>query len=400
MDILSIPTPFLVFDERLMHQELEKLRKAIDDFWPNTIIAYSVKTNSLPYLAKFFSSNSVCAEVVSEDEYDMVKECGYGSHNIICNGPVKSYSFVSKLMEEGTIINVDSHREIEYAIRYAQNNPSKQYKVGVRVNVDIESSFPSESKAGLHGSRFGFCMLNGEFKKAIEALRNNNIIINGLHLHVSTSTRRVEIYEWLTHMFINFVENYQLHDVEYFDIGGGFYGGIPDKPQWEDYLKSISRILHESSFEDKSLSIIIEPGVSLLAGAFSYYSSVIDVKDTNRTRFVVTDGSRIHIDPFFHKTQYFYDIISNNKSGNKIKEQVVVGFTCLEYDDIMILNNCDELKEGDIIRYDKLGAYTISLSPLFISYFPAVYAINPRGDVQIVRERWSSKEFIQKSIIS
>ena len=382
-----------------MHQELAKLRKAIDAFWSNTIIAYSVKTNSLPYLAKFFSFNAVYAEVVSEDEYELVKECGYGSQSIVCNGPIKSYSFVSRLMEEGTIINIDSHREIVYAIRYAQNNPSKQYKVGIRVNIDIESSFPSESKAGPHGSRFGFCLLNGEFKKAIEAIKNSNIIINGLHLHISTSTRRVAIYEWLTHLFVNIVENYQLYDVEYFDIGGGFFGGIPDKPQWDDYLSSISRVLHEKGFKEESLSIIIEPGVSLLAGAFSYYSSVIDVKDINSTRFVVTDGSRIHIDPFFHKTSYFYDVINNKNRGDMVKEQVVVGFTCLEYDDIMILEDCDELKEGDIIRYDKLGAYTISLSPLFISYFPAVYAINADGDVQIVREKWSSKEYIQKSLI-
>ena len=400
MDIFSIPTPFFLFDERAMYQELTKLKKAIDFFWPNTIIAYSVKTNSLPYLAKFFSCNEVYAEVVSEDEYDLVKECGYGSRNIVCNGPIKSYSFVSKLMEEGTIINMDSHREVEYAVRYAQNNPSKQYKVGIRVNVDVESSFPSESKAGFHGSRFGFCMLNDELKKAINFLRDGNIIINGLHLHVSTSTRRVEIYEWLTRLFVHIVEDNQLHDIEYFDIGGGFYGGLPDKPQWGDYLKSISKILHENGFKNESLSLIIEPGVSLLAGAFSYYSSVIDVKDTNRTRFVVTDGSRIHIDPFFHKTSYYYDIISKNKSGNKTTEQVVVGFTCLEYDDIMTLNDSDELKKGDIIRYDKLGAYTLSLSPLFISFFPAVYTINQHGGVRVVRERWSSKEFIQKSIIS
>ena len=399
MDINNIPTPFFVFDERIMLHELTKLRKAVDEFWLNTKVAYSVKTNSLPYLAKYFSSNGIYAEVVSEDEYDMVRDCGYCNSNVVCNGPIKSFDFVSRLMKEGTIINIDSHREVEYAIRYAQANLSRRYKVGIRVNVDIEAAFPSESKAGPHGSRFGFCLQNGEFKKVVNELKKSkNIIINGLHLHVSTSTRRVEIYEWLSNLFVNIVKDYQLCEIEYFDIGGGFFGGIPDKPQWDDYLSSISRILHNSGYNEETLSVIIEPGVSLLAGAFSYYSSVVDVKDTNRTRFVVTDGSRIHIDPFFHKTSYEYDVIRKGIFDNKINEQIVVGFTCLEYDDIMTLNYQYELKEGDIIKYDKLGAYTFSLSPLFISFFPTVYSIDKSGLIKTIRIKWTSREFIQKSV--
>lgn len=86
-------TPYYVFDKAELLNELGKLNEAIKLNWPQTIVAYSVKTNSLPFLAKTLNENGVYAEVVSEDEYDMVSLCGYSPSNIICNGPVKSFDF-------------------------------------------------------------------------------------------------------------------------------------------------------------------------------------------------------------------------------------------------------------------------------------------------------------------
>lgn len=395
----NIKTPYFVLDCKVMTDEVDNCKRAIATHWPNTIIAYSVKTNSLPYLAKMLNEQGVYAEVVSEDEYEMVSLCGYHPENIVCNGPVKSREFVARLMDNRVMINMDSHVELEYAIAHAKANPSKSFKVGLRVNVDIEKYFPSESKAGDQGSRFGFCMENDELKDAILLLKEcGNIEINGLHLHVSTSTRKVEIYEWLAGSFSQLVKQYSLTAIEYFDIGGGFFGGMPNKPGWNDYISAVAKILTNNGFKSESLTLILEPGVSLLAGAFSYYASVIDVKQTNRSRFVVTDGSRIHIDPFFHKTSYFYEHLTES-CNPEIDKQIVVGFTCLEYDNIMTLENKPEIKIGDVFRFDKLGAYTITLSPLFISYFPAVYVREENDSLTCVRKKWTANEFVQTSIL-
>lgn len=397
----NIDTPFFVLDIATLKNEVAKLKNATNKYWPNTTIAYSVKTNSLPYLAKFLSEEGVYAEVVSQDEYEMVTLCGYKNNKIVCNGPVKTYEFVAKLMDSHSIINIDSHRELEYAIMHASNNPLSSFTVGLRVNVDVEKYFPTESKAGEQGSRFGFCMENDELEEAIKKLKScHNISISGLHLHVSTSTRRIEIYKWLSSLFVTLVNQFQLEGIEYFDIGGGFYGGIPNKPQWEDYMKVISEELTIGGFNSEKLTLIMEPGVSLLAGAFSYFATVIDVKDTNRSRFVVTDGSRIHIDPFFHKISYYFQHFGVPKScKNKLSKQIVVGFTCLEYDNIMELEDFDEIEVGDIFKFDKLGAYTISLSPQFISFSPAVYMKDVDGTLKCVRNKLTANNYIQGSVL-
>lgn len=399
--INNLKTPYFVLDRKALTDEVNSCNRAIAAHWPCTIIAYSVKTNSLPYLAKLLNEKGVYAEVVSEDEYEMVSLCGYQPNHIVCNGPIKSREFVARLMDNHVMINMDSHVELEFALDHAKANPSEQFKVGLRVNVDIEQYFPTESKAGNQGSRFGFCMENNDLKDAIVALKEcDNIVINGLHLHVSTSTRKVEIYEWLTGLFSRLVKQYSLTDIEYFDIGGGFFGGMPDKPGWNDYISAVGKVLSDNGFKNDVLTLILEPGVSLLAGAFSYYASVIDVKQTNRSRFIVTDGSRIHIDPFFHKTSYFYEYESSRElnEGDNIDKQIVVGFTCLEYDNIMSLEGHSEIRIGDRFRFNKLGAYTITLSPLFISYFPAVYVREEDNSLICVRKKWTAKEFIQSSI--
>lgn len=178
-------------------------------------------------------------------------------------------------------------------------------------------------------------------------------------------------------------------------------GGIPDKPQWNDYLSTIAEELNAGSFSHDNLTLILEPGVSLLAGSFSYYTSVVDVKNTNRSRFVVTDGSRIHIDPFFHKTGYYYHHVKSDETiARKRVRQIVVGFTCLEYDNIMVMEDCEEVAVNDILCFDKLGAYTISLSPLFISFFPAVYVKEAEGKLRCVRKRWTASDFLQGSILT
>ena len=395
----DLATPFFVMDGNVLTKELSKINKAAETFWPNIITAYSVKTNSLPFLASYLRNEDVYAEVVSQDEYEMVSLCGYTPDRIVCNGPVKSQELVTSLMDNCTIINLDSHRELVYAIHHATANPHKNFSIGLRVNIDIEKYFPSESKAGEQGSRFGFCVDNEELSIAINLVRTcPNLSINGLHLHVSTSTRRVEVYSMLSRVFGTIVKQYNLTEISYFDIGGGFFGGLPDKPQWNDYLSVISKELLSNGFNASKLTLIIEPGVSLLAGSFSYYASVVDVKSTNRSRFVVTDGSRIHIDPFFHKNSYYYHHYKQNGSSTQMRpKQIVVGFTCLEYDNIMTLENSEEFFVNDVIRFDKLGAYTLSLSPQFIFFSPAVYFRGLDGKFLCVRRKMTADDFIQTS---
>lgn len=396
----DIQTPFFILDEKHLLQDLSELKAVIQKFWFNTEIAYSVKTNSLPALACLFRKQNIFAEVVSEDEFEMVKLCGFSSAKIICNGPVGSRKWVHQILQEKSFLNIDSHAELQYVLEFSQLHTEKKIEVGLRIHSDIESLFPGESTAGKLGGRFGFCIQNGELDHAISTLRQNkNISIIGLHLHTSTRTRRPEIYQWLVQNFADIIKKYSLSKIRYLDIGGGFFGGLPDKPNWDDYLQAISKSLRMHGFSSDTLKLFLEPGVSLLAGAFSYMMSVSDVKKIQENRFIVMDGSRIHIDPFFHKENYFLRFAQDFTNREICSEQRLVGFTCLENDIITTLTDKPHLNVGDRVIIEKIGAYTLSLSPLFISYFPAVWLLKQDGSLECLRERWTAQQFIQNSIL-
>ena len=323
----------------------------------------------------------------------------YGGGNIVCNGPIKHDSWISKILSQKCYLNIDSKAELKTLEHYAHKHPNEKINVGLRVNNDIEDVFPNASTAGANGSRFGFSYETGALGAAISRLqKNDNIRISGLHLHISTNLRSIEIYQYIVRKFDEIVRKFNLVDIEYIDVGGGFYGEVPEKPQWFDYISAISMELHSLGYSPNTLKVIIEPGVSLLSGCFSYYAKVIDVKDTKRSHFVVLDGSRIHIDPLFHKkkSSYFFSFLKLNQKHIYNRTQTLVGFTCLEYDTFFSLDEETELVKGDIVCFDKVGAYTLTFSPLFISWFPTVYAYS-HDKLFIVREKWTVDEFLQKS---
>lgn len=395
----KLQTPFFLFDVNHLANQVCLIKKAFDKYWSNSLLAYSVKTNSLPFLSNVLLNLNVAAEVVSEDEFNLVNRIGFNGSNIVCNGPIKHKVWIDNILEQKCYLNIDSKKELELVKEYSESHPSQIIEVGVRINNVIEDIFPNASTAGRYGSRFGFSYETGELEAAILKLRAiKNVRIVGLHLHTSTNLRSLDIYRYIVDKFDEIVKFFNLYDIKYLDLGGGFYGEMPDKPTWEDYLSAIAEELYLKKYSPQNLKIIIEPGVSLLSGCFSYYTKVVDVKDTKYSHFVLLDGSRTHVDPLMHKTinSYFYDIKQSMKTNLYAAPQILVGNTCLEYDIFFQLENERELRCGDMIRFDKVGAYTMTFSPLFISWFPEVYYIC-NEKMGIARERWTTDEFIQKS---
>ena len=315
-----------------------------------------------------------------------------GQQKCVYNGPIKTKSSFLEAIQNGCIVNIDSQREVEWLKDVATKETCN---IGVRVNFDVEAVCLGQTACEEEGGRFGFCYENGELKKVIDKIRNCGISIKGLHMHISSRTRSLEIYETSVKKACEIAEKYSL-DLSYVDIGGGFFGGLANKPQFSEYLAVIKAQL-EKTFSPENTTLIIEPGMCLVGSAINYITSVIDIKDTTYNRFVVTDGSRTNIDPLMKKSNYFYYIEKNNNGSQKKRKQVICGFTCMEPDRIMVLNDCPALNVGDRIIYEKVGAYTMCLTPLFIKYFPEVY-VRDKEELKLVRKKWSVAEYIQGSI--
>lgn len=388
-----LQTPYYLIHKEMLDEGVKKLKDALREYWPNALVGYSFKTNSLPWVLEYMRNQGFLAEVVSEDEYLLAEHTGYS--RIIYNGPVKGKETFLKAVAEGHMVNLDAWREIRWLKEAAASGISGA--VGIRVNFDLEAMCPGEASGGEAGGRFGFSYENGEFARAVEeVLQIPGVKLEGLHLHCSSKTRSLNIYRAIASTACRIQKETGM-TFSFLDVGGGYFGGLDNKPQYADYICEMADILKEA-YNPKHTVLVVEPGTSLICPPIDYVTSVTDVKKTNRNCFAVTDGSRIHVDPLMTKKSYFYRIEPAEAGGQKSREdvQVVSGFTCMENDRLFELKNEARLEEGDRIIYEKVGAYTMCLSPLFIGYFPPVY-MEDEDRILCVRDKWSVEEYVQKS---
>lgn len=383
----KLKTPCFVIRTQKVDALVESCKNEFLKIWPKGTIGYSFKTNNLPWIIKYMKENGLWAEVVSSDEYQLAKAIGYKNENIIFNGPVKGKNEFIEAVEGGAVVNIDSKRELEWLL---ECNLAKS-KIGLRVNFCLEDYCPGESQEEREDGRFGFSYEKNELKKAIDFLEYHNISLSGLHLHCSSKTRSLNIYKTIATVAEQIVRGYKLN-LNYIDIGGGFFGGVEGKPTFKEYFSEVNSIFLSNPLL-KDINVIIEPGMSLIGASVDYCTTVIDTKITKNNFFVLLDGSRIHIDPLMRKERYTYHI-QRNKSVKKTENinQILCGFTCMEGDRFFVLND-QPLKIGDKVIFQKVGAYTMGLSPQFIEFYPPVYA-EQNGKIEVARRKKNAADFI------
>lgn len=394
----QIQTPYFVIDEPVLQHYYDMLTDSLAQSWGNFLVGYSFKTNSLPWLVSFVKKNGAYAEVVSQDEYELAKYLGYTDKEIIYNGPYKGKESFCKVLLAGGIVNLDSMQEIRWLADLVQKDSAHTFKVGIRVNFDLEKMCPGETTMGEVSGRFGFCYETGKFARALHILQDlPQVSIVGLHLHSSSKSRSVKIFRSIAQMTCRLASEFGL-SLEYIDLGGGYCGGMEGRPEYPDYFPVIAEELHER-FTPEQTKLIVEPGISLISKCTTFVTSVFDTRDIKGTRYVMTDGSRFNIDPTMIKASHLFHIEpaeDHSVPRPVLEKQVISGFTCMEADRLFTYGQQPELIPGDRIIYENVGGYTMSLNPLFIQYFPAVYVQNENG-MKIVRQKWSPAEYVQKS---
>lgn len=400
MDERALKTPYFVIDEEQLTRDFEMLTGSLESSWPNYRIGYSFKTNSIPWLVTYLKAKGVMAEVVSDDEYALASWLGFSDEEVVYNGPVKERESFLRVLLAGGIVNMDGQRELDWLEEACRMNPDRTIPVGIRVNFNLERLCPGQTTMGEAGGRFGFGYENGVFARTVERVRRiPNARIAGLHLHSSSKTRSVEVFEAIASMACRLKKEFGF-ELSYVDLGGGYCGGLEGRPQYPDYFPAVAGILRKE-FTPERTALIVEPGISLLSKASTFVTSVVDVRDIGKERYLITDGSRFNIDPTMIKANHLFHLELDPDKGREravMEHQCISGYSCMEVDRLFEYRNGPQLAEGDRIIYENVGGYTMSLNPLFIKYFPDIY-IRRGGKLLKVRDRWTPKEYVQNSMV-
>ena len=363
-------------------------------------MAYSVKTNALPWILRRMKGYGVYAEVVSDEEYDIALMSGFSDGEIVFNGPVKGKEHFLRAVSGGAWVNIDSERELSWLRELPSGGIDGAANIGVRVNVDPGIFDPADVGYQEDGFRFGFSVENGELERVLRVLEPLCGKRAGLHLHVNSVTRSVAVYRAIASYAAGIIRKYGLSPA-FIDIGGGFFGGVPGKATPGEYLSAIREGLSGAA-DVSSTKLILEPGSGIVGSAVELHTTVLDVKDTGRARIVTTDGSRVFLDPLWLKKGYLYDVVPASDGASVSasgaagaaggSRQVVCGYTCMDHDRIMVLEDRPPLRVGDRIVYRRVGNYTVTFGGPFIRPLPPVYA-EEGGEAALVRRGMTVQEY-------
>lgn len=391
-NISNLQTPCYIVNKESFSNNYFKIRRAFERCWGTKILmGYSVKTNHSEVLLNLAKENGMWAEVVSDDEYNWAKQCGYEPQEIIFNGPQKSAKLLVDSVRTGSIVNLDNMEDVRVLIHEVSQFQGATIRVGLRVNFDLEAECPGETTAGDEVSRFGFCLENGELQEAIRELQSVSIIVSGLHMHYSSKSRSVNIFQALARKAAEVVkENHLEQQIEYIDIGGGFFMGEPGmangRPEMMDYAEAITKEL-KKVLNPENVALILEPGASLLATTVNYLTRVINERIIRGVHVLTVDGSSLHVNPFMAHREPIYRILTKNIERKICRaKQIICGSTCMENDRLAVVQEGDEITKGDYVYCACAGAYTMGFNSCFINLPPYIY-IKDKDEFYLIREK-------------
>ena len=368
-------SPFYIMYGEKYRSNLNGFLDAFRQRYNNIIAGYSFKTNYVPALCNIAKKEGCYAEVVSDMEYELAVKMGYDK--IIFNGPIKRHDTFIRAIEQGAIINIDTEYEVDYLCQYKHEHPDAELKVGMRININLtDENGNSAIQCGLRFGRFGFP--DNIQERNISRLRDVGIKIVSIHGHTSTSDRAVLNYKIISEHMLKVCEKYQLNDLEYFDIGGGFFGAAPEgmdltgRPKYEDYANCVLDVCMVNDwFMTRKPWIVIEPGSSVVSNVFKYYTKVYQNKKVGKVNYVMVDGSVFDVKPTMHANNLPHDVI-RVKESDETYVCDVVGSTCMEKDVMLKEVTLPKLEAGDFIQFRGVGAYTICLTPTFINFLSPI----------------------------
>lgn len=385
-------SPLYVFDECGFAANYSELFDAMSELYSNYRVSYSFKTNYTPYICDVVKRLGGYAEVVSDLEYHIAKRIGFSFEKIIFNGPNKGKAGIDALLQ-GCIVNVDNLSELSTMLDVAKAHQGRTLKLGLRVNVDISDAFVS---------RFGM-----DFDDLLRAKRHvedaPNVTIAGLHCHISRC-RGLDAWRKRSETLLETAKNLGLDDLEYYDLGSGMYGKMPQVlyrqfdsvPTYKEYAQVtagiFSRHFEDRPRDDRPL-LLTEPGTTLVSKYVYCIGRVDSIKTIGNRAFAVMDCSFHNLGEVCTLKSIPCTIVPSEGRREQFPEVALVGYTCLEQDMMCNLRDC-ELAEGDYVVFENVGGYSTVLKPPFIKPNCAMVARDCNGLFRLIKRAETNEDLL------
>jgi ornithine decarboxylase len=358
-------TPLFVMD----HEALRRNYATFKRYLPRVQAYYAVKANADPAIVKTLFDAGASFDVASMPEFMIVYRYIKGLparqrqdwiwDKIIYAHPIKAEQTLRELDRYKPLVTYDNVEEIQKIRKYAPH-------AGLALRLKV----PNTGAMVELSSKFGAAP--GEAVDLILKAAAAGLVVEGLSFHVGSQTTNFENYVQAINLAAGVFK--EARDRGYtkmnlLDIGGGF--PAPYDPTVRPFSELARKINAEiDRLFPRDIQILAEPGRFLVATAGTAVSRIIGEAVRNgKLCYYIDDGVyQTFSGIIFDHCQYHPRAF---KKGAK-RICTVFGPTCDALDVVSMSEELPgNLRRGDLLYTEKIGAYSVASSTLFNGFPPA-----------------------------
>jgi diaminopimelate decarboxylase len=352
-------SPFYLYSKERIRQNYKAYQEALQGL--DSIIGYAVKANNNFRIMQFLRELGSGAVLVSGNELRMALKAGFDPTRTIFNGNGKLPKELELAVANGVLVNCDSEFDLAN-IQAAARNTGKRARVLIRINPDVDPQVHPYVSTGLAGSKFG--IRNTHLQWFLDQIKADpNLELVGAHCHLGSTITKVNIFRDATLLMVDFIKQIRAQgfDLKFLNIGGGL--GI-DYQKKGDILPSPKDLIDtvRDLVSSLGLTLIIEPGRSMVATSSCFVNTVTGVKTNGNKNFIVVDGSMAElIRPSLYDAYQHIELTAPHPSA-EVQKFDVVGPVCESADFLGKDRVLPTPNSGDGLIVMDAGAYCMSMA--------------------------------------
>lgn len=376
-------TPLYVYSQTAIEQQFDAYRQGLGDH-PG-LICYAVKANSNLGVLDALARRGAGFDIVSIGELERVLAAGGDPARVVFSGVAKQGHEMRRALEVGIhCFNVEGEGELERLNRVA-GELGRTAAVSIRVNPDVDARTHPYISTGLKQNKFGI-----DIEQAPRVYRHAaslpNIEVIGVDCHIGSQILEVEPFRDATDRVLRLVDELAGLGIalQHVDLGGGLgvrYQESDAEPDAGAYVRSLVELL-----ADRNLSLILEPGRSIVANAGLLLTRVEYLKYNGDHAFAILDaGMNDQIRPALYQAWMDIVPVAPHDNGTDANWDLV-GPIC-ETGDFLGKERRLNLLPDDLLAVLSAGAYGFAMASNYNTRNRPAEVMVSGDRAQLVRKR-------------
>ena len=385
-------TPAYIYSKNMILERWNEYQQALAGI-PSRV-CFAVKANSNLAVLATLARAGAGFDIVSGGELRRVLKAGGVAGSVVFSGVGKTATEIAFALDQGIhSFNCESEAEIALISQIASAKQRKA-SIAIRVNPDVNAQTHPYISTGLREHKFGV-----DINAAEEIYRRAGslpgITAEGVSCHIGSQILEIDPLLEAADKTLALVARLRSAGlpIRFLDLGGGL--GVQYRPHEKKASISEFAARLRPKLESLNLTLMLEPGRSIVADAGILLTQVLLIKKNGAKTFVIVDGAMNDlIRPALY--QAHHEITPVVEIPNELSMTAdVVGPVCETGDFFARDRRLPALKPGDLIALRTAGAYGFVLSSNYNSRpRPCELLIDGRR-VHVARSRETFEDLIR-----